>query len=69
MYSNAVFLASISKVLGRVLLADEKEMVTLSIKEALKEHNTEKQNIGIVNNCISNYKNSAQKSISKLDEI
>ncbi len=64
-YSHAVFLANISKVLGRKLSSDELKIVSNKILDALEIHKIEKQNNGIVNNYISKLK----ELESKKDEI
>lgn len=55
-YSHAVFLANITKVLSRNLNDDEQKTIAKKISEALNIHKIEKQNVGIVNNYISRLK-------------
>jgi CRISPR-associated endonuclease Csn1 len=55
-YTNAVFLANITEVLGRKISDIEQKQITGIIKEALDNFRTEKQNKGIVNNYISKFK-------------
>ncbi|HEY9219941.1 MAG TPA: HNH endonuclease domain-containing protein [Lutibacter sp.] len=55
-YSHAVFLANITKVLSRNLNDDEQETIAKKISEALNIHKIEKQNDGIINNYISRLK-------------
>ena len=62
-YSNAVFLANISKVLNRKINDEEQKIIAKKINEALNIHKVEKQNIGIVNNYISKLKDSKNESL------
>jgi len=55
-YTNAVFLANVSSVLGRRISEEEKKEVARIIKKALENFKNEKQNKGIVNNYISKFK-------------
>lgn len=55
-YTNAVFLANVSEVLGRKISDNEEKQIAEIIKEALDNFSIEKQNKGIVNNYISKFK-------------
>lgn len=55
-YTNAVFLANVSEVLGRKISESEQNKVDEIIKKALENFKVEKQNKGIVNNYISKFK-------------
>lgn len=55
-YTNAVFLANVTKVLGRKISDTEQKQIAEIIKEALDNLRIEKQNKGIVNNYISKFK-------------
>lgn len=56
LYSHAVFLANISNVLGRDLIENENEKVVQAIKKAINNHREVSLELGIINNCISDYK-------------
>ena len=56
LYSHAVFLANISKVLGRKLKEGEQKTISERINLALKKHKEEKKINGTVNNFISELK-------------
>lgn len=56
-YTNAVFLANVTEVLGRKISENEQKQIAEIIKEALENFRFEKQNKGIVNNYISKFKN------------
>lgn len=62
-YTNAVFLANVSEVLGRKISDDEQNQVSEIIKKALESFRIEKQNKGIVNNYISIFKNNRKNSL------
>lgn len=55
-YTNAVFLANVTEVLGRKISDKEQKQIAEIIKEALENFRIEKQNKGIVNNYISKFK-------------
>ena len=55
-YTNAVFLANVTEVLGRKISDIEQKQIAEIIKEALDNFRIEKQNKGIVNNYISKFK-------------
>lgn len=55
-YTNAVFLANVSEVLGRKISETEETQIAEIIKKALEKFRIEKQNKGIVNNYISKFK-------------
>lgn len=55
-YTNAVFLANVTEVLGRKISETEQKQIAEIIKEALDNFRIEKQNKGIVNNYISKFK-------------
>lgn len=55
-YTNAVFLANVTEVLGRKISDTEHKQIAEIIKEALENFRIEKQNKGIVNNYISKFK-------------
>lgn len=55
-YTNAVFLANVTEVLGRKISDEEQKQIAEIIKEALDSFRIEKQNKGIVNNYISKFK-------------
>lgn len=59
-YTNAVFLANITEVLGRKVSENEEQQISEKVKEALELFRIEKQNKGIVNNYISKFKNSKE---------
>ncbi len=59
-YTNAVFLANITEVLGRKVSENEEQQISDKVKEALELFSIEKQNKGIVNNYISKFKNSKE---------
>ncbi|MCB9425527.1 MAG: hypothetical protein H6584_00655 [Flavobacteriales bacterium] len=62
-YTNAVFLANVSEVLGRKITEIEQNQVSEIIKEALENFRIEKQNKGIVNNYISKFKENRENSL------
>jgi CRISPR-associated endonuclease Csn1 len=62
-YTNAVFLANVSEVLGRKISEVEQNQVSEIIKEALENFRIEKQNKGIVNNYISKFKDNRENSL------
>lgn len=62
-YSHSVFLANISKVLGRKLTIDEQKNITTQISDSLEQHKQEKLINGIVNNCISKIKDNPTESL------
>lgn len=62
-YTNAVFLANVSEVLGRKITEIEQNQVSEIIKEALENFRIEKQNKGIVNNYISKFKDNQENSL------
>ncbi|MCZ4317401.1 hypothetical protein O4H26_00180 [Aequorivita viscosa] len=55
-YTNAVFLANVTEVLGRKLSEQELKKVTDTVSEALRFFQEEKRNKGIVNNYIFKFK-------------
>jgi CRISPR-associated endonuclease Csn1 len=55
-YTNAVFLANVTEVLGRKISETEQKKIAEIIKDALDDFRIEKQNKGIVNNYISKFK-------------
>jgi CRISPR-associated endonuclease Csn1 len=55
-YTNAVFLANVTDVLGRKISENEQKKIAEIIKVALDNFRIEKQNKGIVNNYISKFK-------------
>lgn len=55
-YTNAVFLANVTEVLGRKISENEQKQIAKIIKEALENFRFEKQIKGIVNNYISKFK-------------
>lgn len=55
-YTNAVFLANVTEVLGRKISDKEQKQIAEIIKEALDNFRIEKQNKGIVNNYINKFK-------------
>ena len=57
LYSHAVFIANIDKVLGRKATTKETEKISVCIKEALALHEFEKKVNAVVNNYIEKYKN------------
>lgn len=59
-YTNAVFLANITEVLGRKVSENEELQISEKVKEALEFFRIEKQNKGIVNNYISKFKKSKE---------
>lgn len=59
-YTNAVFLANITEVLGRKVSEYEEQQISEKVKDALELFRIEKQNKGIVNNYISKFKNSKE---------
>jgi hypothetical protein len=63
-YTNAVFLANVSQVLGRKITEIEQQKIAEIIKEALENFGIEKQNKGIVNNYISKFKEENNKENS-----
>lgn len=62
-YSNAVFLANVSEVLGRKISVKEQNQISEIIKKALENFRIEKQNKGIVNNYISKFKENKDNSL------
>ncbi|MDR6969492.1 CRISPR-associated endonuclease Csn1 [Flavobacterium arsenatis] len=62
-YTNAVFLANVSEVLGRKISGVEQNQVSETIKKALENFRFEKQNKGIVNNYISKFKDNRENSL------
>lgn len=66
-YTNAVFLANVSEVLGRKITEVEQNQVSEIIKEALENFRIEKQNKGIVNNYISKFKDNRENSLGNND--
>lgn len=62
-YTNAVFLANVSDVLGRKISDVEQNQVSKIVKEALENFRIEKQNKGIVNNYISKFKDNRENSL------
>jgi CRISPR-associated endonuclease Csn1 len=63
-YTNAVFLANVTEVLGRKISETEQNKIAGIIKEALENFRIEKQNKGIVNNYISKFKDQNNKENS-----
>lgn len=63
-YTNAVFLANVSEVLGRKISDSEQSQTTEIIKTALENFKIEKRNKGIVNNYITKFKNEEENSLS-----
>lgn len=55
-YTNAVFLANVTEVLGRKISDDEQKQISEIIKEAFDDFRNEKLNKGIVNNYINKFK-------------
>lgn len=62
-YTNAVFLANVTEVLGRKISEAEQKTIAGIIKEALDNFRIEKQNKGIVNNFISKFKDNRENSL------
>lgn len=62
-YTNAVFLANVTEVLGRKISGAEQKQISEIIKEALENFRIEKQNKGIVNNYISKFKSDKENSL------
>lgn len=62
-YTNAVFLANVTEVLGRKISETEQKQIAEIIKEALENFRIEKQNKGIVNNYISKFKADKENSL------
>lgn len=62
-YTNAVFLANVSEVLGRKISEVEQKQVSEIIRESLDKFRVEKQNKGIVNNYISKFKENRENSL------
>ena len=62
-YTNAVFLANVSEVLGRKISVIEQNQISEIIKKALENFRIEKQNKGIVNNYISKFKDNRENSL------
>ena len=62
-YTNAVFLANVTKVLGRKISDTEQKNIAEIIKVALNNFRIEKQNKGIVNNYISKFKENKENSL------
>ncbi|WP_157206217.1 type II CRISPR RNA-guided endonuclease Cas9 [Mariniflexile maritimum] len=62
-YTNAVFLANITEVLGRKISEVEQNQVSEIIKKSLENFRIEKQNKGIVNNYISKFKDNRENSL------
>lgn len=62
-YTNAVFLANVTEVLGRKISDTEQKQIAEIIKEALDNFGIEKQNKGIVNNYISKFKGDKENSL------
>lgn len=62
-YTNAVFLANVTEVLGRKISDTEQKQIAEIIKEALENFRIEKQNKGIVNNYISKFKGNNENSL------
>lgn len=62
-YTNAVFLANVTEVLGRKISDTEQKQIAEIIKEALENFRIEKQNKGIVNNYISKFKGNTENSL------
>jgi len=57
LYSHAVFMANMPKVLGRIPSEKEEQLILKSIEQALKAKDFEKSVNAIVNNYIDKYKN------------
>jgi CRISPR-associated endonuclease Csn1 len=62
-YTNAVFLANVTEVLGRKISDTEQKRIAEIIKEALENFRIEKQNKGIVNNYLSKFKADKENSL------
>lgn len=62
-YTNAVFLANVTEVLGRKISDKEQNQIAEIIKDSLDNFRIEKQNKGIVNNYISKFKNDKENSL------
>jgi CRISPR-associated endonuclease Csn1 len=62
-YTNAVFLANVTEVLGRKISDIELKKIAKIIKESLDDLGIEKQNKGIVNNYISKFKGDKENSL------
>jgi len=62
-YTNAVFLANVTEVLGRKISDAEQKRIAEIIKAALENFRIEKQNKGIVNNYISKFKDNKENSL------
>lgn len=62
-YTNAVFLANVTEVLGRKISDNEQKQIAEIIKEALENFRIEKQNKGIVNNYVSKFKADKENSL------
>ncbi|WP_026715502.1 type II CRISPR RNA-guided endonuclease Cas9 [Flavobacterium daejeonense] len=62
-YTNAVFLANVTEVLGRKISDNEQKQIGEIIKVALENFRLEKQNKGIVNNYISKFKSDKENSL------
>lgn len=62
-YTNAVFLANVTAVLGRKISDTEQKQIAEIIKEALENFSIEKQNKGIVNNYIDKFKGDKESSL------
>ena len=62
-YTNAVFLANVTEVLGRKISVTEQKKIAEIIKVALENFRIEKQNKGIVNNYISKFKENKENSL------
>ncbi len=69
LYTNAVFFANVSEVLGRKISDSEQNQITEIIKIALENFKIEKRNKGIVNNYISKFKNEEEDNSLSNNEV